>query len=70
MIASWTNRIEYHEPKVVLGGSWRQVGLGKIRALGATESGKESYLELCIVQSSLGALDILQGKLSAYWEHF
>lgn len=30
----------------------------------------EFHLELCIVQSFLGVLELLQGKLSAYWEHF
>lgn len=30
----------------------------------------EFHLELCIVQSFLGVLELLQGKLRAHWEHF
>lgn len=30
----------------------------------------EVHLELGVVQSFLGVLELLQGKLSAYWEHF
>lgn len=51
-------------------GGCREGVLGVIGVLGAAESGAKSYVELCIVESSRGALDVLQGKPSAYWEHF